>query len=153
MVGYDLETAADIDVGWLNVLLAHVWEGYRDDFLAGGSDRPIPLAEGEAQDEEWEDEADDEMEETSAQRTARHLIQDILNRPKIENGKLEFLDQIQVTECLVGDSYPILSNARVRPRDDQGRVVSKHRAMIRVMGALRAVAELTPSLSPRSSAY
>lgn len=123
-----METAADIDVGWLNVLMAHVWEGYRDDFLAGGSDRPIPFVEGETQEEEWEDETEDGAEATSVQRTARHLIQDIINRPKLENGKLEFLDQIQVTECLVGDSYPILSNARVRPRDDQGRVVSKHRA-------------------------
>lgn len=124
-VGYDMETAADIDVGWLNVLVAHVWEGYRDDFLAGGSDRKVDsvFSNGNDLDEdsEWIEEED---KSSDPQRTARDLMQDALNRPKLERGKMDFMDPIQVTECQVGNSYPIFSNARVRPRDDQGRVVS-----------------------------
>lgn len=112
-VGYDMETAADTDVGWLNVLLAHAWAGYRDDFLAGGTS---PRSSPNGQDDQ------DDAPAAAANRTAALLMQEVLNRPKIEEGKLDFLDEIQVTECLLGNSYPTLSNARVRPRDDQGRV-------------------------------
>lgn len=124
-VGFDMETAVDIDVGWLNVLLAHVWEGYRDDFLAGGSSHQTPSEAGD--DGEWEDvvgvaEEAAEVPSESPARCARDLMEEIINRPKVEEGKMAFLDSIKVTECLLGTSYPILSNARVRPRDDQGRV-------------------------------
>lgn len=129
-VGYDMETAADTDVGWLNVLLAHAWAGYRDDFLAGGTQRDDGGADAEEGgdrggihgDDGVEGVSDEDLPTPNAHRTAALLMQEVLNRPKIEQGKLEFLDEIQVTECLLGDSYPTLSNARVRPRDDQGRV-------------------------------
>ncbi|CAO1638251.1 unnamed protein product [Parajaminaea phylloscopi] len=125
-VGYDMETASDIDVGWFNVLLAHVWEGYRDDFLAGGSDKPEASSFDAGMDGFGSQHAPSQslpMEHTEpVQRSARDLMQEILNRPKEQEGKMSFLDPIEVTECLVGNSYPILSNARVRPRDDQGRV-------------------------------
>lgn len=130
-VGYDMETAADVDVGWLNVLLAHVWEGYRDDLLAGGS-KPRREVVGR---DVWEDV--DEFEQANGDSagnsmgegyqstpagTALAYFQEILNRPKVDAQKLDFLDPIIVTDCQLGSSYPILSNARVRPRDDQGRV-------------------------------
>ncbi|PWN24903.1 hypothetical protein BDZ90DRAFT_234515 [Jaminaea rosea] len=106
-VGYDMETGADCDVGWLNVLVAHVWEGYRDDFLAGGS-QSTPQ-EGE--------------EGGGARRTARDFMQDVLNRRRPTNASSpSFLDPINVTAVHPGSSYPLLSNARVRPRDDAGRV-------------------------------
>lgn len=128
-VGYDMETASDVDVGWLNVLVAHVWEGYRDDFLAGGSEKPEPTSiQTDFDDDEWDDVDKDrningsaEQDMGNTQRSARDFMQEILNRPK-EEGKVTFLDAFEVTECLLGNSYPILSNARVRPRDDQGRV-------------------------------
>ncbi|CAO1639424.1 unnamed protein product [Sympodiomycopsis kandeliae] len=123
-VGYDMETAADTDVGWLNVLLAHAWAGYRDDFLAGGSSRPdIIHGECESDEDNTSDGSSPSIEsEDAVHRTAGLLMQEVLNRPKVEDGKLDFLDEIQVTECILGNSYPTLSNARVRPRDDQGRV-------------------------------
>lgn len=122
-VGYDMETAADTDVGWLNVLLAHAWAGYRDDFLAGGTHprrTPTSLSDDDSTDDTSQ--SDSKQEAHAARRTAALLMQEVLNRPKIEQGKMDFLDEIQVTECLLGNSYPTLSNARVRPRDDQGRV-------------------------------
>lgn len=76
---------------WVNVLLAQILQGYRNDLLSEGGE------EG-----------------------ARQRVEGWLN-PKGEN--LSWLDPIDVTSLSLGTSYPLLSNARIRPADGQGRLV------------------------------
>lgn len=76
---------------WVNVLLAQILQGYRNDLLSEGGE------EG-----------------------ARQRIEGWLN-PKGE--RLSWLDPIDVTSLSLGTSYPLLSNARIRPADGQGRLV------------------------------
>lgn len=107
-VGYDITSHAAESTDWLNVLLAQAVAGYREDVLAGGALLP-------AGDKEKDGKLGEKKE-----RTARDLMQDILNR---STGKAaEFLDPIRVTEVDFGDQYPLFSNARVRPADDAGRM-------------------------------
>ncbi|ORX36397.1 hypothetical protein BD324DRAFT_628699 [Kockovaella imperatae] len=55
----------------------------------------------------------------SGEEGARFRIEKWLNP---DNGKMLWLDPIQVTSLSLGESYPLLSNARIRPADGQGRV-------------------------------
>ncbi|RSH94395.1 ERMES complex subunit mmm1 [Saitozyma podzolica] len=50
---------------------------------------------------------------------ARQRIERWLNP---ENGVMSWLDPIEVTALSLGTSYPLLSNARIRPADGQGHI-------------------------------
>ncbi|KDN42635.1 hypothetical protein K437DRAFT_257820 [Tilletiaria anomala UBC 951] len=103
-VGYDITSHPSESTDWLNVLLAQAVAGYREDVLSGGAILPS-----------FKDQRTAEKE-----RTARELMQDILNR---QTGKAaSFLDPIRVMEVDFGDQYPLFSNARIRPADDAGRM-------------------------------
>ncbi|WVN90415.1 uncharacterized protein L203_105651 [Cryptococcus depauperatus CBS 7841] len=87
---YDMSTHAAESSDWLNVLLAQVLQGYRNDLLSeGGEDG------------------------------ARARVERWLN-PGGE--KLGWLDPIEVNSISLGGSFPLLSNARIRPSDGQGHL-------------------------------
>ncbi|GAA5923649.1 ERMES complex subunit MMM1 [Sporobolomyces koalae] len=99
-IGYDLSSHSPESLDWLNVLIAQLLSSYRllaSNHLAGG---------------------------------ARGLIEDALNRKVRPNGDevddgsssagLIGLDEIQVDEVELGEGYPELSNARVRPSGNTG---------------------------------
>lgn len=88
---YDMSIHLAESSDWVNVLLAQILQGYRNDLLSEGGE------EG-----------------------ARQRVEGWLN-PKGEN--LSWLDPIDVTSLSLGTSYPLLSNARIRPADGQGRLV------------------------------
>ncbi|ORY25280.1 hypothetical protein BCR39DRAFT_544734 [Naematelia encephala] len=50
---------------------------------------------------------------------ARQRVESWLNP---EEGRLSWLDPIHVTALNLGSSFPLLSNARIRPADSQGRI-------------------------------
>ncbi|KIR71501.1 mitochondrial outer membrane protein [Cryptococcus deuterogattii CA1014] len=87
---YDMSIHPPESSDWVNVLLAQILQGYRNDLLSEGGE------EG-----------------------ARQRIEGWLN-PKGE--RLSWLDPIDVTSLSLGTSYPLLSNARIRPADGQGRL-------------------------------
>ncbi|AFR98984.1 mitochondrial outer membrane protein [Cryptococcus neoformans C23] len=87
---YDMSIHPAESSDWVNVLLAQILQGYRNDLLSEGGE------EG-----------------------ARQRVEGWLN-PKGEN--LSWLDPIDVTSLSLGTSYPLLSNARIRPADGQGRL-------------------------------
>lgn len=89
-VGYDMASHASESGDFLNVLLAQILQGYRDDLLGSGGE------EG-----------------------ARRRVESWLNPA---NSTLSWLDPISVTSLNLGNTYPLLSNARIRPADGQGGI-------------------------------
>ncbi|WWC87517.1 uncharacterized protein L201_002407 [Kwoniella dendrophila CBS 6074] len=87
---YEMATHAAESTDWLNVLLAQVLQGYRNDLLSANGE------EG-----------------------ARQRIEKWLNPV---GSNLSWLDPIEVTSLSLGKAYPLLSNARIRPADGQGRI-------------------------------
>ncbi|WVR04050.1 hypothetical protein IAU60_001049 [Kwoniella sp. DSM 27419] len=87
---YEMATHPAESTDWLNVLLAQMLQGYRNDLLSANGE------EG-----------------------ARQRIESWLNPV---GTKLSWLDPIEVTSLSLGNAYPILSNARIRPADGQGRI-------------------------------
>ncbi|WVW79738.1 hypothetical protein I302_101708 [Kwoniella bestiolae CBS 10118] len=87
---YEMATHAAESTDWVNVLLAQMLQGYRNDLLSANGE------EG-----------------------ARQRIEKWLN-PTGKN--LSWLDPIEVTSLSLGKAYPLLSNARIRPADGQGRI-------------------------------
>ncbi|WVQ62986.1 uncharacterized protein L199_001135 [Kwoniella botswanensis] len=90
---YEMATHAAESTDWVNVLLAQMLQGYRNDLLSANGE------EG-----------------------ARQRIEKWLN-PTGKN--LSWLDPIEVTSLSLGKAYPLLSNARIRPADGQGRIRSE----------------------------
>ncbi|KAL1410206.1 ERMES complex subunit mmm1 [Vanrija albida] len=88
--GYEMATHPPESTDWVNVLLAQVLQGYRNDLLS-----------------------------TSGEEGARQQFERWLNPPGRQQS---WLDPIQVTGVSLGSSFPLLSNARIRPADGQGRV-------------------------------
>jgi maintenance of morphology protein 1 len=102
-VHYEIDSHPAETIDWLNVIVAQALAGYRQDMHSGGwshGDFPLPAAE---------------------QGSAREWVETVLNTQTIAKG-ISFLDPIEVTHIDLGDSYPILSNAKVRPADDLGRM-------------------------------
>ncbi|WWC59991.1 uncharacterized protein I303_102554 [Kwoniella dejecticola CBS 10117] len=87
---YEMATHAAESTDWVNVLLAQVLQGYRNDLLSANGE------EG-----------------------ARQRIEKWLNPV---GSNLSWLDPIEVTSLSLGKAYPLLSNARIRPADGQGRI-------------------------------
>ncbi|WWC68997.1 uncharacterized protein I206_102933 [Kwoniella pini CBS 10737] len=87
---YEMATHAAESTDWVNVLLAQVLQGYRNDLLSANGE------EG-----------------------ARQRIETWLNPA---GSNLSWLDPIEVTSLSLGKAYPLLSNARIRPADGQGRI-------------------------------
>lgn len=119
---YDISSHLPESTDWLNVMFAQAIAGYRQDVLAGGVSPHPPSHHAGARHgspgihfgtNDIDDPADIEPEK---ERTARDLMEEILNR-----ASSSFLDPIRVTEADFGDAYPIFTNARVRPADDTGR--------------------------------
>ncbi|SPO28780.1 related to MMM1 - required for mitochondrial shape and structure [Ustilago trichophora] len=121
---YDISSHLAESTDWLNVMFAQAIAGYREDVLAGGvsphppSHHPTPGARHGSPGIHFGTDAIDPPEhlEPEKERTARDLMEEILNR-----ASSSFLDPIRVTEADFGDAYPIFTNARVRPADDTGR--------------------------------
>ncbi|WVQ83563.1 hypothetical protein IAT38_005704 [Cryptococcus sp. DSM 104549] len=91
---YDMSSHPAESSDWLNVLLAQILQGYRNDLLSEGGE------EG-----------------------ARARVEKWLNpAPKDGKAGLSWLDPIEVTGLSLGKSFPLLSSARIRPADGQGRV-------------------------------
>lgn len=88
--GYDMSTHPAESSDWVNVLLAQMLQGYRNDLLS-----------------------------TAGEEGARKHFERWLNPP---SRNLSWLDPIEVTALNLGQSFPLLSNARIRPADGQGRV-------------------------------
>lgn len=101
-LAYDLSTHAPESADWLNVLLAQTLSAYRT--LINAS--------------------------TEGEGGAKGLMESMLNRkssPDAEDAAapgLMGIDWIEVDEVLVGDKFPVLSNARVRPSGEGEGVVS-----------------------------
>ncbi|KAM0793751.1 hypothetical protein ACM66B_001170 [Microbotryomycetes sp. NB124-2] len=100
---YDIASHAPETLDWLNVLIAQALSGYRSAIVTstvGGSGG------------------------------AKGLLEDMLNRKsshEVSQGEqqkpgLISLDYIEVTEVAVGERYPVLSDARVRPSGEDGSV-------------------------------
>ncbi|OCF45013.1 mitochondrial outer membrane protein [Kwoniella heveanensis CBS 569] len=87
---YEMATHAAESTDWVNVLLAQMLQGYRNDLLSANGE------EG-----------------------ARQRIEKWLNPV---GSKLSWLDPIEVTSLSLGNAFPLLSNARIRPADGQGRI-------------------------------
>jgi maintenance of morphology protein 1 len=102
-VKYEIDSHAGESIDWLNVIVAQALAGYREDISVGG----------------WSG----EKKRDQVQKTAREWMEDILNARTVGRGT-SFLDPIQVTHVDFGDAYPVFTNARVRPADDTGRMVS-----------------------------
>lgn len=88
--GYEMATHPAESTGWMNVILAQVLQGYRNDLLSAGG------------------------EEGARQRIEKWLNPD--------NGAMSWLDPIEVNALSLGTSFPLLSNARIRPADGQGHI-------------------------------
>ncbi|WRT65446.1 uncharacterized protein IL334_002389 [Kwoniella shivajii] len=87
---YEMATHAAESTDWVNVLLAQMLQGYRNDLLSANGE------EG-----------------------ARQRVEQWLNPV---GANLSWLDPIEVTSLSLGKAYPLLSNARIRPADGQGRI-------------------------------
>lgn len=94
-VAYDLPTHAPETLDWLNVLLAQTLGAYR------------ALVEGS----------------TAGGGGARGLMEEVLSRASSDEGMLG-MDMIEVGNVALGEGFPVLSNARVRP-SGEGGVVSR----------------------------
>ncbi|ETS64262.1 hypothetical protein PaG_01509 [Moesziomyces aphidis] len=121
---YDLASHLPESTDWLNVVFAQAIAGYREDVLAGGalphphngpSHPPKHHSPGIHFGADSHPAGQPHLE-PEKERTARDLMEEILNR-----ATSSFLDPIRVTEADFGDAYPIFTNARVRPADDTGR--------------------------------
>ncbi|WVF66802.1 hypothetical protein IAT40_001544 [Kwoniella sp. CBS 6097] len=88
--GYEMATHAAESTDWVNVLLAQMLQGYRNDLLSANGE------EG-----------------------ARQRIEKWLNPV---GSKLSWLDPIEVTSLSLGNAFPLLSNAKIRPADGQGKI-------------------------------
>ncbi|KAL8278167.1 hypothetical protein RQP46_009340 [Phenoliferia psychrophenolica] len=102
-LGYDLPTHPPETTDWLNVLLAQTLVAYR--LLVNNS--------------------------TAGNGGAKGLMEEMLNRKGNAEGSLDEgpdqpglvgIDAILVSEVEVGDKFPVLSNARVRPSGGSGGV-------------------------------
>ncbi|KAK4049638.1 hypothetical protein OIO90_005397 [Microbotryomycetes sp. JL221] len=97
---YDIASHAPETLDWLNVLIAQALSGYRSSIVTS----TVGLGQG----------------------GAKGLLEQILNKESTEetNSKpgMISLDYIEVTDVAVGDKYPILSDARVRPSGEDGSV-------------------------------
>ncbi|SPC62897.1 related to MMM1 - required for mitochondrial shape and structure [Ustilago sp. UG-2017b] len=119
---YDISSHLPESTDWLNVMFAQAIAGYREDVLAGGvsphppSHHASPRHGSPAIHFGSNDIVHPAEIEPEKERTARDLMEEILNR-----ASSSFLDPIRVTEADFGDAYPIFTNARVRPADDTGR--------------------------------
>lgn len=102
-LGYDLPTHPPETSDWLNVLLAQTLVAYR--MLVNSS--------------------------TAGNGGAKGLMEEMLNRrgnaendgEGADQAGLVGIDAIVVSEVEVGDKFPVLSNARVRPSGESGGVV------------------------------
>ncbi|KAJ1033805.1 hypothetical protein NDA16_000015 [Ustilago loliicola] len=119
---YDISSHLPESADWLNVMFAQAIAGYREDVLAGGvSPHPPSYHASPRHGSPAIHFASSDIDppahlEPEKERTARDLMEEILNR-----ASSSFLDPIRVTEADFGDAYPIFTNARVRPADDTGR--------------------------------
>ncbi|KAI5479368.1 dimethylaniline monooxygenase (N-oxide forming) [Pseudohyphozyma bogoriensis] len=96
-LSYDLPTHPPETLDWLNVLLAQALTAYRSLVARSTAGNGGPVG----------------------------LMEEILNRRSSAEGAeqeqgLVGLDRIVVSEVALGDKYPVLSNARVRPNGDEG---------------------------------
>ncbi|KAN0060570.1 ERMES complex subunit mmm1 [Thecaphora frezii] len=138
-IGYDITSHGSESCDWLNIVLAQAVAGYREDVLAGGvapqpASPPQPpagngstMASGMnfstlfgSSSPATPDASDAPAPAREKERTARDLMEEILNRSTSKANS--FLDPIRVTEADFGEAYPIFTNARVRPADDTGRM-------------------------------
>lgn len=101
-LSYDLPTHPPETPDWLNVLLAQMLTAYRTLIL----------------------------QSTAGAGGAKGLMEEILNRRGATEGEGEDgdegligVDRIRVGEVELGEGFPVLSNARVRPSSDDGAVV------------------------------
>lgn len=97
------------------------------------------------------------------------MMEEMLNRKgPTEDGEegaeaapsLMGLDRIEVLDVAVGDKYPILSNARVRPSGEDGGVVSlgaeprlRHRLIFLVSHSESRSTSTSPTTSPSQSPH
>ena len=97
-LGYDVATHAAESTDWLNVIVAQVIAAYRASVHANGS---------------------------VAGLGAKGIVEEALNSAKPDDDVpgIVSIDRIVVTEVDLGEDYPIVTNARVRPSDEGGRVV------------------------------
>lgn len=107
-LAYDLPTHPPESLDWLNVLLAQTLSAYRSLVCAS----------------------------TAGNGGARGLMEEMLNRKGSDEGVeqeqgLVGIDRIEVREVEVGDKFPVLSNARVRPSGESGGVVRASRCVVR----------------------
>lgn len=96
---YDLPSHAPESLDWLNVLMAQALAAYRT-LVTANDGGP------------------------------RALLEKALNRDESDEsgsgnaGGMMGIDRIEVLDVVLGDKYPLLSNARVRPSGEDGGVVS-----------------------------
>lgn len=109
---YDVASHLGESLDWVNVVVAQALAGYRDDVQRGGWSGLLEAAATAAATEGDGD----------RRRTARDVMEEVLNRNTLGRG-IGFLDPIEVTDVQFGQSYPIFTNARVRPADASGRMV------------------------------
>lgn len=91
---YDLPSHAPESLDWLNVLMAQTLSAYR-----------ALVLEGEG--------------------GPRTLLEKALNRTEgaQEPAGMIGIDRVEVIDVVLGDKFPLLSNARVRPSGENGGVV------------------------------
>lgn len=121
---YDVASHLGESLDWVNVVVAQALAGYRDDVQRGGWSGLLDAAATAATEEDGDGDGD-------RRRTARDVMEEVLNRNTLGRG-IGFLDPIEVTDVQFGQSYPIFTNARVRPADASGR-------MVRVFSAVHAL--------------
>ncbi|KAK4050406.1 ERMES complex subunit mmm1 [Microbotryomycetes sp. JL201] len=100
---YDIASHAPETLDWLNVLIAQALSGYRSAIITST---------------------------VGGEGGAKGLLEEMLNRKsKLEEQGAEqqkpgviSLDYIEVTDVAVGERYPVLSDARVRPSGEDGSV-------------------------------
>lgn len=119
-VHYEMDSHASESIDWINIIAAQAVAGYRQDILAGGWTADAGVGAERRSKEGRVPQSDPDMP-TREERTARDWMEDILNSRTTGRG-MSFLDPIQVTHVDFGESYPIFSNAKVRPADDMGRM-------------------------------
>ena len=121
-LGYDLSTHAGESADWLNVLVAQAVSAYRAMILASSA-----AAQASALDSSDDEDADDQDDAVSGGRNVKRYVEHALNAArgaKEKQSSMVTLDYIRVTEFDFGQDFPVVSNARVRPSNESGKVVS-----------------------------
>lgn len=123
-LGYDLSAHGAESADWLNVLVAQAVSAYRNMLLAPTASTANSTTGGNEPDADDLDE--DGWDASNGSRTKRYVEKE-LNSVRGKNEKassMVTLDYITVTDCDFGQDYPVVSNARVRPSNETGKVVS-----------------------------